>query len=184
MVVVLTYFQYLQQRSFPIPLLRRISVILKAVVFHVYGGNAIITNSTFSINTGLAGAAVSNRDKTSIINSTIISNTTSTSTNGSVYQYGGTLTMTNSIVAYELGAGAFNCSGTITDGGYNLEDANDCSFTQWDIIDQYGSISGSVRRQRWSYPNTRITIQQSCNRCSTHWNQPKRNRSTRCGTGL
>lgn len=93
---------------------------------NVFAGEITITNSTFSANTGHLGAALSNNDTMSVINSTIISNTTDTGS-GSVRRYGGTLTLVNSIVSADLGAA--NCSGTITDGGNNLEDADDCSFS-------------------------------------------------------
>jgi hypothetical protein len=92
-------------------------------------GEATVTNSTFSGNTGLLGAGLSNGDRLTITNSTITTNTTTVG--GSVYHYAGasgsTLTLINSIVAADQGAA--NCSGIITDGGHNLEDADDCGFS-------------------------------------------------------
>jgi CSLREA domain-containing protein len=88
---------------------------------NVYLGAITITNSTISANTGLYGAGISNNDRMTIIGSTIVSNTTSTDLNGSVYRYGGTLELINSIIVFEQNENANNCVGMITDGGYNLE---------------------------------------------------------------
>ena len=46
---------------------------------------------------------------------------------GALYNQGGTLTLTNSILASSTSGG--NCSGGVTDGGYNISDDRTCGFT-------------------------------------------------------
>jgi len=97
---------------------------------NVYQGALTVANSTFSGNTGVLGGGLSNNATLTVINSTITDNTTTTASNGSLYNYGGTLTLTNSIVAGNHGApNCYRDGGTIANGGNNIEDASACGFS-------------------------------------------------------
>jgi CSLREA domain-containing protein len=115
-------------------------------------GTLSITNSTFSSNTGSEAGAVNNYQGTTIItNSTFSGNSASgnggslsnsgggtlnvthgtfsssnTSASGTVYNFGGTVTFRNSILAH---AGGTNCtnSGTLTADTYNLATDTSCA---------------------------------------------------------
>ncbi|MDH4136132.1 MAG: Ig-like domain repeat protein, partial [Anaerolineae bacterium] len=111
------------------------------------GGNATVTNSTFSGNTSDSrgciynqdgslkvtdstfsgnnadgeGGAINNYRFTSTTNATVTNCTLSANgarQGGNLYNFNGTLTLRNSIVANSTRGG--NCSGTVTDGGGNL----------------------------------------------------------------
>jgi predicted outer membrane repeat protein len=86
-------------------------------------GPATIINSTFHGNSSGAGSAFYENGGTgTIINSTFSGNTdTAAIDNG-----GGSTTVTNTILAENPGG---NCTGTITDGGYNDEDGTACAFS-------------------------------------------------------
>jgi hypothetical protein len=98
------------------------------------GGTLTVINSTFSGNTissylGSGGIANSGGTLT-VINSTFSGNAGSEygpSSLGNSTTFSGTLTVTNTIVANST-KGA-NCSGTITDGGHNLDDGTTCGFS-------------------------------------------------------
>ena len=120
------------------------------------GGTVTVTNSTFSGNYDVAynGGCIYNQSGTSTVtNSTFSGNSASPYTGGVIYNqngavtvsystfsgnsaYGGgsgianngvTVTLISSILADSTGAA--ECSGTVTDGGYNLADDASCSFT-------------------------------------------------------
>jgi hypothetical protein len=124
-------------------------------VYNNTGGTVTITDSTFS---GNSGGAIFNGGTLTVINSTFSGNTTSSylgtggiansggtltvinstfsgnagseygpSSLGNSTTFSGTLTVTNTIVANST-KGA-NCSGTITDGGHNLDDGTTCGFS-------------------------------------------------------
>jgi hypothetical protein len=85
---------------------------------------AQITNSTIADNTGVVGGAngiYNDGFDTNVLFSTIVHNT-----GQNVQKNGGTVTIKDTIVALATGK---NCSGTVVDGGYNLESADDCGFT-------------------------------------------------------
>ena len=90
-----------------------------------------IINSTFSDNTALGrfglGGGIDSIDTVIISNSTFMGNRSilggSTINTGEMY---GDVTVSNSIIAGSLFG--INCSGTISDGGYNIEDSNTCGF--------------------------------------------------------
>ena len=85
---------------------------------------ANISNTTFTNNKGNYGAAVDNfRGTTNVYNSTFVGNIGNMA---GIYNNDGTLTLYNSVLkAGSIGA---NCSGTITDGGNNIESQNTCGF--------------------------------------------------------
>ena len=111
-------------------------------------GSMVITGSTFTGNSaGTEGGAIENSSSMTIINSTFAGNS---SQDGSAYienggtgtiinstfaantsdealvNQGGSLTVTNSIVAENAGG---DCAGGVTDGGYNNEDGTGCAFS-------------------------------------------------------
>lgn len=91
----------------------------------------ILINDTFTGNSGPSGGAYYNNGATgptTMINDTFSGNTTTTvgAGHGAVENAGGTLTITNSIVANSTGA---NCgSNGIGDSGNNLESGVTCNF--------------------------------------------------------
>ena len=89
----------------------------------IAGGTATLTNSTLSGNTAtvLGGAIdVEAAGTLTLVNATVSANS------GPAVANGGSATLRNSIVAGNTGA---SCSGTITDGGYNLSSDASCAFT-------------------------------------------------------
>ena len=97
------------------------------------GSNSTIANSTFTANSGSevdsTGGAVFNIGGLTITNSTISGNNTPQA--GGVSN-SGTLTLRNTIVSNNAGG---NCTGTITNGGSNLDDSTTCGW---------GSVNGSM----------------------------------------
>ena len=105
-----------------------------------YGPGAIYNDSTLSItNSTFSGNSVgpiSNSGTLSITNSTFSGNTGSGSIASGLVNYG-TLTLTNTIVANST-KGA-NCSGTIIDGGHNIDDGKTCGFKGTNCTSTTGS---------------------------------------------
>ncbi|MEW5939551.1 MAG: right-handed parallel beta-helix repeat-containing protein, partial [Chloroflexota bacterium] len=90
-------------------------------------GALTVTNSTFSGNSaGADGGGIDNRGALTATNSTFSGNS-ATNNGGGIRRSLGAVTLTNTIVANSTSGG--NCSGTITDGGNNLDSANTCGFT-------------------------------------------------------
>jgi hypothetical protein len=98
----------------------------------VYGGGGIynnagtltVTNSTFSGNSGDLGAGgIDNSGTLTVTNSTFSGNSADQGSGG------GPLTVTNSIFSDNSAVHGSNCSGTITDGGHNIDDGTTCGFT-------------------------------------------------------
>ncbi len=91
-------------------------------------GALTISNSTFADNiavTGQGGAVFnSNVGTVEFVNTTIAGNTTSIG--GAVANANGTVTVGNVVLADNI---ADNCSGSITDGGHNLDDGVSCGFS-------------------------------------------------------
>ena len=94
-------------------------------------GTLTITNSTFSGNSAMYGGAIADHGTLTITNSTFSGN--SATTGGGIYVWDGTMTLLNTIVANSLSGG--NCSGTITNGGNNIDDGTTCGW---------GSTDGSM----------------------------------------
>ncbi|MGD0075802.1 MAG: choice-of-anchor Q domain-containing protein, partial [Candidatus Binataceae bacterium] len=88
------------------------------------GGTLTVTNSTFSgNNASYYGGGIWNGGTLTVTNSTFSGNS---STGGIIGNGGnGTTTISNSILAANT---ALNCSGTITNGGYNISDDATCGF--------------------------------------------------------
>jgi Leucine-rich repeat (LRR) protein len=92
------------------------------------GSAVTITNSTISDNsTTTDGGAIHNNTGTvHVIHSTISDNSATNQTSG-IHNVGGTVNVTGSIVYDSLLGG--NCSGTITDNGYNISNDGTCGFS-------------------------------------------------------
>jgi hypothetical protein len=113
-------------------------------------GTVIVTNSTFSLNSasgsGDGGGISMNHGTLTVTNSTFSGN--SASEGGGIYNNGGTLTATNSTFSGNSASGGGgingnatlentilasntggNCTGTFTDGGYNLDDDGSCGLS-------------------------------------------------------
>lgn len=99
------------------------------------GANSTIANSTFSGNSATVspGGGISNAGGLIITNSTLSGN--SASSGGGISRTAGTMTLRNTIVADNTGG---NCSGTITNGGNNIDDGTTCG---WGAT--YGSMSST-----------------------------------------
>ncbi|MDH3670994.1 MAG: DUF11 domain-containing protein [Gammaproteobacteria bacterium] len=91
-------------------------------------GSAIFTNSTITDNTASdAGGGIFNATGATVtVNNATTSNNSAAINNGGGILNNGTATLTNTIVANNVGN---NCSGTIISGGNNLDSANTCGFT-------------------------------------------------------
>ncbi|HEX7408843.1 MAG TPA: choice-of-anchor Q domain-containing protein [Candidatus Binatia bacterium] len=96
------------------------------------GGTLTVTNSTFfdnSANGGGGGGIYNNGGTVTVTSSTFFDN--SAVGGGGMFNYsvysGGTLTVTNTIVANSTSGG--NCAGSVTDGGDNIDDGTTCGFT-------------------------------------------------------
>jgi CSLREA domain-containing protein len=89
-----------------------------------YNGSVMaVTNSTIVSNTGGYGAGINNIGTLSVQSSTFVDNANFALGN----QYSGSAVLTDTILAN----GVSNCAGLmIASGGYNLEDADTCEFTQ------------------------------------------------------
>jgi CSLREA domain-containing protein len=95
-------------------------------------GTLTVSNSTVSGNEANFVGGIYNEGTLTVSNSTI-SNNTGFIEIGGIYGAGRSTTLKNTIVANNLGANNLpsgeDCSGTITDGGYNLDSGTSCGFT-------------------------------------------------------
>ena len=90
-------------------------------------GTLKVTNSTFSKNSAGPGGAIANFDTLEVTNSTFSEN--SADAGGGIFNMdGATATLHSTIVANSPSGG--NCDGTITDGGYNIDDGTSCGFSK------------------------------------------------------
>ena len=91
------------------------------------GGTLKVTNSTFSNNSAEqngGGINTGGADTTATISNCTFSDNSAGVAGGGIS--GGIATVSNSIFADSTSGG--NCSGGVTDGGYNLSDDNSCGF--------------------------------------------------------
>jgi hypothetical protein len=85
----------------------------------------ILTNSTLSGNSSFHGTIDNETGTMTLKNSTLAGNTTSSGVN--IYVASGTVTLTNTIL--DQPSPVANCSGTIIDGGHNIDLGNTCGFS-------------------------------------------------------
>jgi len=87
---------------------------------------AIINNTTISLNgAGYDGPALTNCGTMKINSSTIFGNLAEYSMVGGLFDYQGSITLQNTIVADNAKS---NCRGTVVSGGYNLSSDASCNF--------------------------------------------------------
>ena len=97
-----------------------------------YGGTVTVSNSTLSGNSATyAGGAIHNNSPgtLTVSNSTLSGNSVTDldyGRGGGISSNGGSATLQNTIVADSPSGG--NCSGTVTNGGYNLDSDGSCGF--------------------------------------------------------
>ncbi len=96
-------------------------------------GTVTITNSTFSNNSAGDGGGVSNSVGTVTITNSTFSGNGATINGGGLLAAVGSVTLRNTIVANSTSGN--NCSGTITNGGDNLDSGSTCGW---------GTTSGSL----------------------------------------
>jgi hypothetical protein len=120
-------------------------------VFNDSGSTATITASTLTYNQADAGGAIDNEGTMTVSDSTLSDDTASGDNGGAILNYGtlrlwastvadnnangvgggldnhGSATMAGTIVAQSYSGG--NCSGAVTDDGYNLDDDGSCAFS-------------------------------------------------------
>jgi len=99
-------------------------------------GTLTVSNSTFSYNSvifsgamptlGGGGGAISNSGNLIVLNSTFSDNVAQYGGAAISNEYLGSSSLSNTIVANSNSVG--NCSGTITDGGHNVDDGTTCGF--------------------------------------------------------
>lgn len=93
-----------------------------------------ITNSTIVSNTASsAGGGIANGGSLTMTNTTVAGNFSVGSMGGGIYRFTGPVLLRNSIVSSNPSGG--NCSGTITNGGNNIDDGATCGW---------GSSNGSM----------------------------------------
>jgi CSLREA domain-containing protein len=96
-------------------------------ISNVANGTLSVNNSSFSGNQAnefQGGAIFLDSGIVSVSNSTFLYN--SATSGADIYQRGGSITLTNSILGNSSAGG--NCFGTVTDGGYNISDDTTCGF--------------------------------------------------------
>jgi CSLREA domain-containing protein len=101
----------------------------------IYNSDTVtISNSTFSNNSASNfGGGIYNSNTATIGNSTFSGNSAVSSGGAILNSSGNTVTISNSIVANSLSGG--NCTGSITNGGHNLDSSASCGW---------GSTNGSL----------------------------------------
>jgi len=110
------------------------------------GAVGYVNNSTFSGNNASVDAgAIYNLGTLTINSSTFSGNTTSNDSGGGAILNTASVTLTNTILANSTTGQ--NCSGTITDSGYNLSDDTSCNFTAT------GSTNGDTSINLGSFSN-------------------------------
>jgi CSLREA domain-containing protein len=95
-------------------------------------GTLTVLNSTFSGNNASDGGGIENLGTLEVTNSTFSNNSSAQSSPGGGAIFNGTgrtATLSNTIMANSPSGG--NCSnlGTLTDGGYNIDDGTTCGFS-------------------------------------------------------
>ena len=106
-----------------------------------YQGPATVTDSTLTGNSASAGGGIENYEGTlTVTDSTLSGN--SASAGGGISNDGGTVDLGASIVARS--SSGEDCSGAITDEGYNIADDGSCAFTQGTSTSSSLTLDGSL----------------------------------------
>jgi len=100
-------------------------------IYNQPSGTLTVSNSTLSGNSANFVGGIYNQGTLTVNNSTISSNTAFIEIGGIYGAPNSTTTLKNTIVANNTEGlpNGENCSGTITDGGYNLDSGTSCGFT-------------------------------------------------------
>jgi hypothetical protein len=101
-------------------------------IYNDFGGTLSVTDSTLSGNSAVdpGGGGIANNvaSNVTITGSTLSGNNGGTGgSGGGITNFSGTVSVAASIVAD--GTSSVDCSGSITDAGYNLDDDGSCGFT-------------------------------------------------------
>jgi hypothetical protein len=91
-------------------------------------GPLTVINSTFVGNSALFGGGIYNGSGTVTITNSTFSHNVALSGGGGIYNGGTTMTIKGSILAASSQGGG-DCSGIITDAGYNISDDSSCGFS-------------------------------------------------------
>jgi len=97
-------------------------------IYNQPSGTLTVSNSTISGNSANFVGGIYNQGTLTVNNSTISSNTAFIEIGGIYGAPVSTTTLKNTIVAKNFPSGE-DCSGIITDGGYNLDSGTSCGFT-------------------------------------------------------
>ena len=99
-------------------------------------GTLTVNNSTFSANSANAGSGIFNAGTLTVNNSTFSGNSANAGQGGGINSDYGTTTLKNTLLANSTLTASSNpstpdnnCSGTITDGGHNLDTGTTCGFS-------------------------------------------------------
>ena len=100
-------------------------------------GIVIVTNTTLSRNSSefefhaaTNGGGIFNKGRLTITNSTLSNNTTDEGQGSAIFSMGpNTTTVKSSIFVRDPHSAGTNCGGTITDGGFNINDDGGCDFS-------------------------------------------------------
>jgi hypothetical protein len=93
------------------------------------GGTLIVTNSTLSGNSANHGGAIYNdAEGTLIVTNSTLSGNSATYQGGGIYNNSDSVATAAATIVANSGSG-MDCVGSVTDGGYNLDDDGSCGFT-------------------------------------------------------
>lgn len=110
-------------------------------------GNMKITNATFYNNSATEnGGAIMNSGTIYLTFNTINANTSSETAGGVYSATGSNTNIKNSILSNNLdvSGSVVNCAGSVSSGGYNLEDEDTCSFiSTGDLVDTAPGLSAA-----------------------------------------
>jgi hypothetical protein len=118
-------------------------------VYNEAGATTTLTNDTITGNSAASGGGLFNNGGTvNAVNVTFASDTASTG--GEVDSAAGSTTIANSILVNSA-----SCSGTIGDGGYNVESDNTCVFVTNDVVNSATiNLATSLAANGFSGPET------------------------------
>jgi len=111
-------------------------------------GALTFVNSTLDTNSAVSGGAITTTGVITLYSATVSGNSASGGAGGVTNALSGTTFMANTILATNTGAGANDCAGTLTSGGYNLlGDTTGCALAGQDH-DKVGGGAAAVINPR------------------------------------